>query len=690
MKGFCKRLLGVCLCLCLLMGGVCSVAAVPAEEGAFAVRLTGGARVGEPLTAEAENVPAGCTVVYTWKVGGELIAGTGASYTPAESDLFEMIEVTAAAVDGKTIETAAARAFCSDLPVIYIDTEGGQAVTSKEDYLTAHMVIQGGGEYPDETFDGITEIRGRGNSTWTMYPKKPYKLKLDEKTDLFGMGKNKHWVLLANYRDRALLRGKLAMDLSGAFGMEYMQSVYVDLVLNGEYVGNYQLCEQIRVGSTRVDIFDWEEAAEDAGGEAEDLSALTTENGYDLTGGYLMELNGYYDEVSKFMTEAQVPFTFKSPEYANTNPEMMAYVQGYLQDFEDAVLSDDYYNDKGRHYSELFDMDSLVDWWLVNEFTMNADSGTWSAYMYKDVGGDLFHMGPVWDFDSSLGNYVDHGMQLPYDQWRDGQQGTWYKALIGDPWFVSRLQSRYWEMHEAFENLLTQMEAYHDVLERSAGADHAVWGIPTTFEYEYELLYDWIENRIRWMDEQFATVESALSSLGEYGEGVLTLDAADAAGDPLPSDDTDDPALLSDAQVGPGGAVSLSVTSPVQNTVTAAVYLNGLRIAEAPLIDGRAAFTLDAGALPAGERAVVQVRAYDREGNLIGSRFLTLRASAVPGDVNGDGLVNSSDARLVLQYTVELTALTSAQLAAADVDGNGQVNSSDARRMLQTAVQAAV
>ncbi len=684
-----RRLLGICLCLCMCIGSVCGLTVTAVEEnGAFAVRLPGSVHAGEPLQAAAENVPEGCTVIYSWKVGGVPVTGTGDTYTPTEDDLMKTIEVTAAATDGNALLTASASLFFSDLPVIYINTEGGQAITSKEEYINADMVIQGGGNYPDETFEGVTEIRGRGNSTWTMYPKKPYKLKLDKKTDLFGMGKNKHWVLLANYRDRMFMRTKLALDLSGALGMEYMESVFVDLVLNGEYVGNYLLCEQIRVGSTRVDIFDWEEAAEDAGGEAEDLSALTTANGYDLTGGYLMELNGYYDEVSKFKTNADVPFTFKSPEYANTNPEMMAYVQGYLQDFEDAVLSSDYYNAKGQHYSELFDVGDLIDWWLVNEFMMNADSGTWSAYMYKDVGDDLFHMGPVWDFDSSAGNYLDHSLQLPYNEWRRGKQGTWYTGLIRDPWFVSQLQARYWEMHDLFENLLVQMEQYHDELKHSAEADHAVWGIPTTFEYDYELVYDWIENRIRWMDEQFATEESALRSLGEYSDYNLTIKATDAAGATLPKDNTADPSLLSGAVVEKDDTLTLTVTTISQAATHVDLYLNGLKIATAPLSSQRATLTFDCSQLPAGERSVLQVRAYSDTQSLRATDHLTLRLkeNVLPGDVNEDGAVNSLDARLVLQYAVDALTLTEKQLEAGDMNGDGVVDSPDARLILQAAV----
>ena len=127
------------------------------------------------------------------------------------------------------------------LPVVYINTENGVKITSKEDYVNATMTIQGNDTYSDSSilYDGEIEIRGRGNSTWNM-PKKPYKIKLDKKANLFNMGKHKHWVLLANYSDESLMRNTLSYNLSGAMGMPQMETVWVDVVLNGKYVGNYQ------------------------------------------------------------------------------------------------------------------------------------------------------------------------------------------------------------------------------------------------------------------------------------------------------------------------------------------------------------------------------------------------------------------------------------------------------------------
>ena len=152
--------------------------------------------------------------------------------------------------------------FLSNLPVIYINTCDGQDITSKEEYVSGNMVIQNNPE-SDVVYAGGIRIKGRGNSSWG-WPKKPYRIKLDKKADLFGMGKNKNWVLLANYLDESLLRNTTAFQISEELGLVSVQSVWTDVVLNGDYIGNYQLCEQIRIDEDRVDIFDWEAEAKKA------------------------------------------------------------------------------------------------------------------------------------------------------------------------------------------------------------------------------------------------------------------------------------------------------------------------------------------------------------------------------------------------------------------------------------------
>ncbi|MBQ8753361.1 MAG: CotH kinase family protein [Clostridia bacterium] len=473
-------------------------------------------QAGTTLPIEVTGLKSGEAVQsYTWHTA----AGFCVTKNRLQATTMSAVEMSSVTVwpvvklDGKTYYLTATHSFTvptyDPLPVIRIDTDGGASIKNKEDYVGADMTVTANGVPAEQLYDGTVEIRGRGNSTWN-YPKKPYKLKLDDKTDLFGMGANKHWVLLANYRDRALTRNKLAFAFSEHLGLNTTSSVFVRLVLNGQDMGVYELCEHIRVGSTRVDIFDWEDAAEDE----TDLSSLTAANGYDTTGGFILEINGYYDEVSKFTTDAGVPITVKAPEYLNTNDELFGYAKKYIQDFEDAVHARNFRSDDGRHYSELFDVEDLVNYWLLNEFMGNLDSGSWSStYIYKDVGDDLFHMGPAWDYDSSAGNYLDHSLQCPADEWVKTRQGKWYTQLYRDREFVEKLYTAYWANRDYLDTLVIQAETYYATLYSEALTDHTIWSIPTTYEYDGHLLVDWLRDRLAFMDRQFATVDKAYTSL---------------------------------------------------------------------------------------------------------------------------------------------------------------------------------
>ena len=219
--------------------------------------------------SNAENY----TVV--WYVDGTE-AGTGESYLVTENDLEKFIRADVI-TDGEVI--ASNSLYCSTLPVVYIDCEKLDEMNGSwthEDYYDATMKIQGNDEFNSEKqlYDNVIEIKGRGSSTWG-FPKKPYKIKLDKKTSIFGMGKNKHWVLLANYADKSLIRNYTANSLAQGLGELAMDSVFVDVVMNGEYCGNYQLCEHVRIDENRVDIYDFESAAEDAAEAVCDAAGIT-------------------------------------------------------------------------------------------------------------------------------------------------------------------------------------------------------------------------------------------------------------------------------------------------------------------------------------------------------------------------------------------------------------------------------
>mgnify|MGYP003304753794 CR=1 FL=1 len=617
---------------------------------------------GQELTAEVTGAKS-ANITYNWMVDNKSV-GSGSSYTPTEADLMKWIVVTVTC-DG---DTAAAQMFFSRLPVVYINTENGAPITSKETYIDAELIIQGNETYNSETtklYNGATEIRGRGNSTWSQ-PKKPYRLKLDKKTDLFGMGKSKHWVLLANYMDESLQRNTLAYNLSGAMGMEQMSTVFVDVVLNGDFIGNYQLCENIRVDPTRVDIFDWETFAEDCAGviadangmskdETGDLETYMAENmdwitsgtfkfngvtyaiaDYpeieipDITGGYILELDEYYDEVSKFKTFSGQPMMFKNPEFLYTNKDMMNYVQGYVQAFEDAVQSDSYtinYNGQNMHYSDLYDMEALVDYWLVSEIFFNEEINKKSTYMYKEI-DELMKMGPIWDMDWSSG--ADQGVSYHTNRWAtlyfsvNAQANQWYKYLIQDPYFITKAQERYWEIrHDQVDDMLAELESNYALLKESADANAERWG-HKSFDSYTNNLRSWFNDHLAWMDGEMSLQEWLYTSLGNAKSNYMVLTPTDTEGKALAADTAE--VAPADAVIPEGQALKLQLSWNSSSTGTVVLFVNGRSVGTAT-ISSYGTITLDvpADALTAsvGEKNVLEVKISQYD-SVIDSDYITV------------------------------------------------------------------
>ena len=271
-------------------------------------------------------------------------------------------------------------------------------------------------------YDGTLDyIKGRGNSTW-LADKKPYNIKLDEKANLFGMGKHKSWCMLSNPGDASQLRNDLCYDFARALGIETTtDSYHVNLYLNGEYAGLYLITEKVDIGENRVDIYDLEGETEDVNekdldeyklGGAQNSRELGTikyaeipNNPDEITGGYLLEtekIYRYVNEASGFITDIGQCIVVKTPEYASK--AQVEYISGYYQDFEDALYSPSGYNMKGRHYSEYIDVDSFARIYVLLEFISNFDGCSSSFYMHKDVDGKLT-VGPGWDFDLGLSQH---------------------------------------------------------------------------------------------------------------------------------------------------------------------------------------------------------------------------------------------------------------------------------------------
>lgn len=277
----------------------------------------------------------------------------------------------------------------TNLPTVVINTANAEEITSKEVEITStvHIISNDGTSLLTDTATGV---RGRGNASWG-FEKKPYRLKFSEKRSPLGVpAEAKKWTLLSNHGDKTLMRNILAFEVSRRLGMAYTPFCYpVDVIINGEYKGCYQLCDQIDVRPHRVDVVEMKK---------------TDNSGTNLTGGYLVEIDAYASTTEKvyFYSTKGTPVTIKSPDDEDITAEQRKYIEDYFNLMEASVFASNY-TDAVNGYRKYLDLESYLRLFIVGEFTGNTDT-YWSVYMYKQRGDDRFYFGPVWDYDLAFEN----------------------------------------------------------------------------------------------------------------------------------------------------------------------------------------------------------------------------------------------------------------------------------------------
>lgn len=288
--------------------------------------------------------------------------------------------------------------------------------------------------------DKITEIKARGNSTFTRSEKKAYQFKLKNKTDLINNNPDeacKKWVLLANMFDATMIHNSITFQLASDLNMPYVSHFEeVDLYFDGEYRGSYLLCEKVDVDESKVDIDNTDDLIEECNEDNEAyekenvITATTSSKGattaaenskgsYKYVEGlvepefpegafhhaFLLELefqHRYPDELTGFVSNKGQCVVTKNPEYLTK--ETGAYISAFWQEFEDAVYSSNGYNTKtGKYYYEYCDLESLVKVYLINELSKNVDGFLSSSYFYLPADEDIMYAGPIWDYDPCYG-----------------------------------------------------------------------------------------------------------------------------------------------------------------------------------------------------------------------------------------------------------------------------------------------
>ncbi len=381
----------------------------------------------------------------------------------------------------------------SDLPVVYLNTKDNAEIVSKDDWMKKSLMVVGNtnGIY-DLEYENVN-IKGRGNSTWG-FPKKPYAIKLDKKAEVLGMPKHKRWCLLANWADRTLMRNAVAFEVArNTESLEWTpKGKFVEVILNGKFLGNYYLCEQIKIDENRVNIAEMESS--DVG----DVS---------ITGGYLLELDTYYDEVNKFRSvygfdskgTVGMPVNIKEPDEDVLMPLQLEYIKNYFCTVESLLYATDFPVNKS--YKDYIDVNTFVDWWFVYELTQNEEPNhPKSSYMYKDRNGKL-KAGPVWDFDFSFFSLRSSKFHI--------KDAIWYNRLFLDPDFVMLVRQKWQRSKSRFEAVADFIDQQSAFIKSSAVANGIQWPITIQGTGDEHLSFDdavarlksiYLQ-RIMWMDE---------------------------------------------------------------------------------------------------------------------------------------------------------------------------------------------
>lgn len=345
------------------------------------------------------------------------------------------------------------------LPSVFIDTKSGSTEhikESKDNFESGKIRVY------DESgnvlyVDSVKKIKGRGNTSFNGYEKKPWNLTFEKATNLFDMGFDTKYTLIANASDPTLVRNDYMRRMEQALEIPYVNiGQFVDLYINEQYQGNYYLCSPVEIGENRINICDLEKQsfsyitdimvaeAEKYENVADRISDEEPENydginselynkiirkGFvlpsvdeaieegliDGTGGFLLErdyeyryLAEYDDNSSSFVTKNGECFRVKSPEFCSV--KQIEYIASFVEEAESAIMSENGIHPKtGLSYMEYIDIDSFAKRYLAEEISKNYDGGVSSTYFYKDsdVNDKKLHMAPGWDYDMSLGNYVE-------------------------------------------------------------------------------------------------------------------------------------------------------------------------------------------------------------------------------------------------------------------------------------------
>ena len=417
----------------------------------------------------------------------------------------------------------------SNLPILMIDTYGNSI--PDEPRIDAYLGIidnETGLNHVTDDFNGYNghiTIEKRGNSSqWN--DKAPYRFEtVDEdgennNVSLLGMPEENDWVLYAPWQDKSMVRNILTYKLSNDIGRYAPRTKLVELYLNGGYEGVYVLMEKIKRDGDRVDI-----------------SKLNPDeiSGDDVTGGYILKFDWFFtgDNIGGFQSNVDgMTYNYHYPQPSDIVPEQEDYIIDYIDNFEN-IMSSDNYTDLDNGYPSIMNVESFVDFILLQELAKNVDAYRLSTYIYKNKESvdNRLTAGPVWDFNHGYGN-CDYGETWEIDNWLleynpegGDQMSFWWERLWQDENFQYKAAERYTELRSTIfseEHINSIIDSSVNELGDAVDRNFSKWPILGTYvwpnyyvfethEQEVDYLKSWISDRLEWMDSEILLLKTETS-----------------------------------------------------------------------------------------------------------------------------------------------------------------------------------
>lgn len=426
------------------------------------------------------------------------------------------VRVDNALLDGQTI-VGSHEPKSLGIPAICINTDDGRGIDSKTTYKGCTVSLKNAdAEYCFESVDA--DVRGRGNSSWSSHDKNSYRIKFKEKRSMMGTDYSaRSWTVIANHADKTLSRNAIAYEFSSLLPSIEFSSIreFVDLYVNGEYLGVYLLCDQIQTGEGRVEV-------------DRELTG-------DTNTGYMIEIDNRAPDEGKlgyhyFKAIDGKTYTIKTPDPDDEmyDPKYLKYIEDYVNEALDALNSKDW-----NRICEYIEVDTFVDGYLAQELFCNLDCHSFSFFLCKDKDGKLYS-GPVWDYDIGSGNN-NYGLGneeecLPdQDLIDDGKLWVarthqWYKRLLKVPEYVELVKKKLVEYKDDFEYILDLISTdpsieysyysmYGEAMERNFERwdilNRYIWPNPNvivridTLKGQLDYLHEWLTERYRIVCEVY-------------------------------------------------------------------------------------------------------------------------------------------------------------------------------------------